>query len=50
MILRLNGLSLELPKPKSPSANDTAAVQKLLGGKLRRVGTLMNYAFQLFDF
>ena len=27
MILRLDGLSLELPKPKNPSANDTATVQ-----------------------
>ena len=50
MVLRLDGLSLELPKPKNPSANDTAAVQELLGSRFREVSTLMNYAFQSFNF
>ena len=45
MILRLDELSLELPKPKNHSANDAAAVQELLGGKFGKMSTLMNYTF-----
>ena len=33
MILRLDRLLIDLPKPKNPSANDAAAIQELLGGK-----------------
>ena len=44
-ILRLDELSLELPKPKNHSANDAAAVQELLGGKFGKMSTLMNYTF-----
>src|SRR5688572_23552219 len=50
MILRLDRLQLELPKPKRPSANDAAAVQELLGGKFGEMSTLMNYTFQSFNF
>ncbi|HEX8504713.1 MAG TPA: manganese catalase family protein, partial [Hymenobacter sp.] len=50
MILRLDELALELPKPKNPSANDAAAVQELLGGKFGEMSTLMNYTFQSFNF
>lgn len=34
MIFRLDELTLDLPIPKHPSANDDAAIQELLGGKL----------------
>lgn len=35
MILRLDRLMCELPKPKNPSPNSAAAVQELLGGQVR---------------
>lgn len=50
MILLLDELSLELPKPTNPSANDAAAVQERLGGKFGEMSTLMNYTFQSFNF
>ena len=50
MILLLDELSLELPKPTNPSANDVAAVQEQLGGKFGEMSTLMNYTFQSFNF
>ena len=50
MIMLLDELSLELPKPTNPSANDTTAVQEQLGGKFGEMSTLMNYTFQSFNF
>src|SRR5687767_15550518 len=50
MILRLDELALDLPKPKNPSANDAAAIQELLGGKFGEMSTLMNYTYQSFNF
>jgi Mn-containing catalase len=50
MILRLDKLPIELPKPKSPSPNSAAAVQELLGGKFGEMSTLMNYTMQSFNF
>jgi|GEM_PF-6780926 len=50
MILRLDGSSLELLKPKNPSTNNTAAVQELLGSKFGEMSTLMNHAFKSFNF
>jgi Mn-containing catalase len=50
MILRMDRLMCDLPMPKSPSANDAAAVQELLGGKYGEMSTLMNYTFQSFNF
>ena len=50
MILRLDKLVLDLPKPTNPSANDAAAVRELLGGKFDEMSTLMNYTFQSFNF
>ena len=50
MILRLDELALDLPKPKNPSPNDAAAIQELLGGKFGEMSTLMNYTFQSFNF
>ena len=50
MILRLDRLLIDLPKPKAPSANDAAAVQELLGGKYGEMSTLMTYTFQSFNF
>lgn len=50
MILKMDRLPIELPKPKNPSANDAAAVQELLGGKFGEMSTLMNYTYQSFNF
>ena len=50
VILRLDELVLDLPKPTNPSANDAAAVQELLGGKFGEMSTLINYTFQSFNF
>ena len=49
MILKMDRLPIELPKPKNPSANDAAALQELLGGKFGEMSTLMNYTFQSFN-
>ena len=50
MILRLDKLPIELPRPENPSPNAAAAVQELLGGKFGEMSTLMNYTFQSFNF
>lgn len=50
MILKMDQLPIELPKPKNPSPNDAAAVQELLGGKFGEMSTLMNYTMQSFNF
>ncbi|MBX9680396.1 MAG: manganese catalase family protein [Gemmataceae bacterium] len=50
MILRMDRLLIDLPKPKAPSPNDAAAVQELLGGKYGEMSTLLNYTFQSFNF
>lgn len=50
MILRMDRLPIELPKPNNPSPNDAAAIQELLGGKFGEMSTLMNYTFQSFNF
>jgi Mn-containing catalase len=50
MILRLDRLLIELPRPKNPSPNAAAAVQQLLGGKFGEMSTLMNYTYQSFNF
>ncbi|HYG23611.1 MAG TPA: manganese catalase family protein [Verrucomicrobiae bacterium] len=50
MILRIDKLATELPRPKAPNANAAAAVQELMGGKFGEMSTLMNYTFQSFNF
>ncbi|MCU0508384.1 MAG: manganese catalase family protein [Anaerolineae bacterium] len=50
MIVRLDQLPIEFPKPMNPSPNSAAAVQELLGGKFGEMSTLMNYTFQSFNF
>lgn len=50
MILRLDRIAIDLPKPKNPSPNSAAAIQELLGGKFGEMSTLMNYTFQSFNF
>lgn len=50
MILRLDKLPIELPRPENPSPNSAAAIQELLGGKFGEMSTLMNYTFQSFNF
>ncbi len=50
MILRIDRLPIELPRPDAPNANAASAVQELLGGKFGEMSTLMNYTFQSFNF
>jgi Mn-containing catalase len=50
MILKIDRLATELPKPAAPNANAAAAVQELLGGKFGEMSTLMNYTYQSFNF
>jgi Mn-containing catalase len=50
MILRIDQIPIDLPRPKNPSPNDAAAVQELMGGKFGEMSTLMNYTFQSFNF
>ena len=49
MILRIDKLAIDLPKPKHPSPNAAAAIQELLGGKFGEMSTLMNYTYQSFN-
>jgi Mn-containing catalase len=50
LILRLDKLPIELPRPKHPSPNSASHIQELLGGKFGEMSTLMNYTFQSFNF
>ncbi|GAB4194911.1 MAG: manganese catalase family protein [Roseiflexaceae bacterium] len=50
MMLRLDRLAIDLPKPSNPSPNSAAAIQELLGGRFGEMSTLMNYTFQSFNF
>ncbi len=50
MILKMDRLPVDLPRPNNPSPNDAAAVQELLGGKFGEMSTLMNYTYQSFNF
>src|ERR1044071_7104729 len=50
MILRIDKMAIDLPKPRNPSPNSAAAIQELLGGRFGEMSTLMNYTFQSFNF
>ena len=50
MILKIDQLPINLPKPSNPSPNNAAALQELLGGKFGEMSTLMNYTYQSFNF
>jgi Mn-containing catalase len=50
MIIRVDRLPVDIPKPKAPNPDAAAAVQELLGGKFGEMSTLMNYTFQSFNF
>jgi Mn-containing catalase len=50
MIIRVDRLPVDIPKPKKPNPDAAAAVQELLGGKFGEMSTLMNYTFQSFNF
>jgi len=50
MILRLDRIAIDLPRPAHPSPNSAAAIQELLGGKFGEMSTLMNYTMQSFNF
>jgi Mn-containing catalase len=50
MIIRVDRLPVDIPKPKNPNPDAAAAVQELLGGKFGEMSTLMNYTFQSFNF
>jgi Mn-containing catalase len=50
MILRVDRLAIDLPRPNNPNPNAAAAVQELMGGRFGEMSTLMNYTFQSFNF
>jgi Mn-containing catalase len=50
MILRIDKIPVNLPRPKNPSPNSAAAMQELLGGRFGEMSTLMNYTIQSFNF
>ena len=50
MILRLDKIAIDLPRPKDANPDSAAAVQELLGGKFGEMSTLMNYTMQSFNF
>lgn len=50
MILRVDKIAVDLPRPKHPSPNGAAAMQELLGGRFGEMSTLMNYTMQSFNF
>jgi Mn-containing catalase len=50
MILRIDRLAIELPRPKEPDPDGAAAVQELLGGRFGEMSTVMNYTIQSFNF
>ncbi len=50
MIIRIDRLPVDIPRPKSPNPAAASAVQELLGGKFGEMSTLMNYTFQSFNF
>lgn len=50
MILRVDRIAIDLPRPKHPSPNSAAAIQELLGGRFGEMSTLMNYTMQSFNF
>lgn len=50
MILRLDQIAIDLPRPKHTNPNSAAAVQELLGGKFGEMSTFMNYTMQSFNF
>ena len=50
MMLKIDRLPVDLPRPAAPNANAASYVQELLGGKFGEMSTLMNYTFQSFNF
>ena len=50
MVLRIDRLQIELPRPTKADPNSAAALQELLGRKFGEMSTLNNYLFQSFDF
>jgi Mn-containing catalase len=50
MILRIDKVAIDLPRPNSPSPNSAATIQELMGGRFGEMATLMNYTFQSFNF
>jgi Mn-containing catalase len=40
MILRLDRVAVDLPRPSAPSPNSAAAIQELLGGKFGEMSTV----------
>jgi Mn-containing catalase len=50
MILRIDRLPIELPKPSKQDPASAASVQELLGGRFGEMSTLMNYTYQSFNF
>ena len=50
MILRIDRLPIELPRPAKQDPASAASVQELLGGRFGEMSTLMNYTYQSFNF
>ena len=50
MILRIDRLPIELPRPARQDPASAASVQELLGGRFGEMSTLMNYTYQSFNF
>jgi Mn-containing catalase len=50
MILRIDRLPVELPRPAKQDPASAASVQELLGGRFGEMSTLMNYTYQSFNF
>ena len=50
MILRIDGIGVDLPPPSDPDPAGAAMVQELLGGKFGEMSTWLNYTFQSFNF
>ena len=50
MIVRLDKIPIQFPKPKDAAPDSAAAMQHLIGGKFGEMSTFMNYTYQSFNF
>ncbi|MDX6381519.1 MAG: Mn-containing catalase [Rubrobacteraceae bacterium] len=49
MILRIDKLQIELPRPAQADPESAGVVQELMDGKFGEMSTLMNYTYQSFN-
>jgi Mn-containing catalase len=45
VILRIDRVQTELPRPSDPDPDGAAAVQEPMGGRFGEVATFLNYTF-----